>query len=100
MIESERSDAVDLANGVTLEVHTASFRAVRGYTIVAALLDEVAFWAGKLNLTRHRDFERGETRSWRRYRARCCYALARRMHDAVCCGMPTTSSSVRKGPAP
>ena len=29
---------------IAIEVHTTSFRATRGYTIVAALLDEVAFW--------------------------------------------------------
>ena len=46
-VESERSDGVDLASRVTLEVHTASFRAVRGYTIIAALCDELAFWAGE-----------------------------------------------------
>jgi hypothetical protein len=27
-----------------IEVHTASFRAVRGYTVVACIADEVAFW--------------------------------------------------------
>ena len=37
-IEAETAESVDLANGVTIEVHTAVFRTVRGYTIVAALL--------------------------------------------------------------
>jgi hypothetical protein len=43
-IAAERAEGVDLAHGVTIEVHTASFRTVRGYTVVAALLDEIAFW--------------------------------------------------------
>ena len=37
-------EEIDLASGVSIEIHTASFRATRGYTVVAALLDEVAFW--------------------------------------------------------
>ena len=43
-IEAERQEAVDLNTRITVEVHTASFRTVRGYTVVAALLDEIAFW--------------------------------------------------------
>lgn len=27
-----------------IEIHTASFRAVRGYSVVAAICDELAFW--------------------------------------------------------
>ena len=47
LIEAERAESLDLSNRVTVEVHTASFRTVRGYTIVAALLDELAFWLGE-----------------------------------------------------
>ena len=41
------SDAVDLNNGIGIEIHTANFRSVRGYKIVAALCDEIAFWANE-----------------------------------------------------
>ncbi len=44
LVESRTSEAIHLANRISIEVHTASFRAVRGYTVVAAILDEVAFW--------------------------------------------------------
>jgi hypothetical protein len=44
LIERELVESVDLTNRITIEVHTCSFRAVRGYTCVAALLDEIAFW--------------------------------------------------------
>jgi hypothetical protein len=44
LIQSHRADAFDLQNRVTIEVGTCSIRALRGYTIAAALLDEVAFW--------------------------------------------------------
>ncbi len=44
MITHETAEGFDLDNGVTIEVHVASFRGVRGYAIVAALCDELAFW--------------------------------------------------------
>jgi hypothetical protein len=43
-IESETRESISLKNRIVIEVHTASFRTTRGYTIVAALLDELAFW--------------------------------------------------------
>ena len=47
VIESETRESIDLSNQITIEVHTASFRSTRGYSIVAALLDELAFWHGE-----------------------------------------------------
>src|SRR4029078_2872073 len=47
MIERETAEGFDLSNSVTIEVGTASFKSTRGYTIVAALCDELAFWASE-----------------------------------------------------
>lgn len=44
MIERETADTFDLTNSVSIEIQAASFRSTRGYTLIAALLDEVAFW--------------------------------------------------------
>jgi len=44
MIENEKAEEIDLTHNITIAIHTCSYRAVRGYTIVAAILEEVAFW--------------------------------------------------------
>jgi hypothetical protein len=44
LISRETQEVLELSNRITIEVLTASFRAVRGRTIVAALLDELAFF--------------------------------------------------------
>ena len=44
MVEAERAESFDLNNGNTIEVMTASHRSTRGYTYLAVLLDELAFF--------------------------------------------------------
>lgn len=47
LIEKETRESLQLANGLDIEIHTASFRSTRGYTVCACLADEVAFWANE-----------------------------------------------------
>src|SRR5262249_30808202 len=44
LIEKRTTEALHLKNGISIEVHTASFRSVRGYTVVCFIADEIAFW--------------------------------------------------------
>jgi hypothetical protein len=45
LLEKDPSDdEVVLKSGITIEITTASFRTIRGVTVIAALLDEIAFW--------------------------------------------------------
>ena len=44
MVVGRTKEAIELSNRIRIEVHTCSFRAVRGYTVIAAILDELAFW--------------------------------------------------------
>src|SRR6516162_8366435 len=44
LIVRTTDEQIELNNGIVIEIQTASFRSVRGHTIIAALLDECAFW--------------------------------------------------------
>ena len=44
MIEHQDAESISLSNRVDLEITTNNFRSVRGFTIGAAVLDEVAYW--------------------------------------------------------
>ena len=44
LIHHETKETVQLTTGVDIEIHTASFRSVRGYSVVGAICDEISFW--------------------------------------------------------
>jgi hypothetical protein len=44
MIADENTEAITLTNRTVIEISTASFRTVRGATLIACLCDEIAFW--------------------------------------------------------
>jgi len=44
LVERETNYGLELSNSIAIEIVTASFRTVRGRTVVACLADEVAFW--------------------------------------------------------
>lgn len=44
LVENQTADSLDLKGSVTVEVVTRSYRTVRGRSVCAALLDELAFW--------------------------------------------------------
>jgi hypothetical protein len=45
MVTESYKESIILSNGVRIEIHTSSFRLVRGFTCIAALADELAFWS-------------------------------------------------------
>jgi hypothetical protein len=44
MLRKETGEALELRNAITIMVKTASFRTVRGYTLLACILEEMAFY--------------------------------------------------------
>jgi hypothetical protein len=50
MVVHRTNESVELETGVRIEVHTASWRALRGYTCVGAVADEVCFWRSEDSL--------------------------------------------------
>ena len=44
LIANRTADALELTNGITLEVRPASFRTLRGPTYIAVIADELVFW--------------------------------------------------------
>jgi hypothetical protein len=44
LIAGRTSDAIELTNGISIEVRAASFRKLRGPTYIAVIADELAFW--------------------------------------------------------
>ena len=51
LVEREVAEVIDLSNGISIEIMTASYRTTRGYSVCAALLDEIAYWKSDLSAT-------------------------------------------------
>jgi hypothetical protein len=44
MVTRATKESVEFSNRITIEIHTASFRSTRGYTLIGCVADEIAFW--------------------------------------------------------
>lgn len=44
MVRTRLKETISLTNGLDIEIHTSNYRSVRGYTVVACVADEIAFW--------------------------------------------------------
>ena len=44
LIVGQTNESIELSNNITIEIATCSARTIRGRTVVAGLLDEVAYW--------------------------------------------------------
>ncbi len=45
LVARQTNELIELSNGINIEIATASFKAIRSRSIVAALCDEIAFWS-------------------------------------------------------
>jgi hypothetical protein len=97
LIEAERVEGIDLSNRVTIEVHTASFRTTRGYTILASLMDEIGILAERGRQQQPRHGSRRRRRPWQPFPAAYCYARLRPTAGKACCGRTTLATSARMG---
>jgi hypothetical protein len=44
LVQQETKETLELINGVNIGVKTCSFRSIRGFTVLCAILEEMAFW--------------------------------------------------------
>jgi hypothetical protein len=55
LVRARRKEALVLTNGVGVEIHACSYRAVRGPTVVALIADELAFWRSETSASPDRE---------------------------------------------
>jgi hypothetical protein len=44
LVANDSDESIELTCGIVIEIQTASFRSVRGFTVIAVLADEIAYW--------------------------------------------------------
>jgi hypothetical protein len=50
LVRKRTAESIELSTRCRLEIHTASWRALRGYTVIGAVLDEICFWRSEDSL--------------------------------------------------
>jgi hypothetical protein len=95
MVEREVAEGFDLNNSVTIEVGTASHRSVRGYAILAALLEEAAFFPTDDAAEPDYEISTPCAPAWRRSRMRCCLSPLAPTRSAVRFSTALSATSAR-----
>ncbi|MGH8538375.1 MAG: hypothetical protein ACREXM_18495 [Gammaproteobacteria bacterium] len=90
------AEGIELNNGINIEVHTCSFRSVRGYTVVAALCDEISFWRTDDSANPDSETLAALRPAMATIPDALLLCLSTPMHVVACSGMPTGSTSARK----
>lgn len=93
LVESETAKSIELRQSVTIEVGTASHRTIRGYSVAAALCDELAFWPQEDSQRPTSRYWRPCGRRWRQFRTRCFSARRARMRAAARCSKRSAAIS-------
>lgn len=70
LVVNDTAESIELAGNTIIEVGTAS-HSIRGYTIAAALCDEIAFWPKEDSAAPDMEILAALRRRWRRSPARC-----------------------------
>jgi hypothetical protein len=49
LVLSELKESLTLSNHIAIEIHTSSFKATRGYSLIGVIADEISFWESELS---------------------------------------------------
>ena len=71
LVSRSTTSGFELSNGVTVSVATNSFRAVRGRSILLAILDECAFYKSETSSSPDTELYKSICQRWRLCRQRC-----------------------------
>jgi len=55
LVKDDRKETITLKNKVTIEIKTNSYRSIRGFTCLAAILEETAFWRSDMTANPDRE---------------------------------------------
>ena len=56
-VKRERADEIELVNDIIISIKTCDFRSIRGFTVLAAICEELAFWRSEDSLSANPDTE-------------------------------------------